>query len=161
MSLVCAACTPEAISVLAAPNSAEGANDSPLRVNVDATSVHLPLRAAGERVVFVDLDDAVRRAVDVDLAPSRELLRRRGGHPLDLLVELVAARAEQTDGRLVVYLTARATLRERAGAYVGQTHARAATAGPSAPEHGVAVVRQAADALGAKVADFVAASLPP
>jgi hypothetical protein len=158
---MCSACTADTISVLTAADSVSVAVDSPIRVVLDSRDVRLPLRVAGDDVVFSDLDRAVERALEARLEPSRDSVRRRGARPLEVFVELVQARAELGDGRLNVELTARATLRERAGLYLAQTHARTNTAGVVTSAHGVFLVRQAADALAGKIADFVGASMPP
>jgi hypothetical protein len=143
-----------------ASNAEPKARDSPIRVSLETSGVRLPLRVAGDNVVFSELDRAVEQAIEAHLAASRELVRRRGSPPLELTVELVQARAELTDGRLLVELTTRATLRELAGVYLAQSHPRASAAGSAGDAHGVSIVRQAADTLGQKVADFVATALP-
>ncbi len=159
--LMCSACTADTISVLTAADSTSVAFDSPIRVVLDARDVRLPLHVSGDDVVFSDLDRALERTLELRLEPSREGVRRRGARPLEVFVELVQARAELREGRLNVDLTARATLRERTGLYLAQTHARTSVAGVATSAHGVVIVRQAADALAVKIADFVAASLPP
>jgi hypothetical protein len=159
--LTCSACASHSISVLAAPNSPAAPGVAPIRVVIDASSVRLPLRVAGDNVVFSDLDRALERAVDARIAASRDALARRGARPLELLLEIVQVRAENTDGRLLVEVTTRTTLREQVGPYLAQAHARASASGAAATEHGVLVVRQAVDRVAAKVAEFVATFIPP
>lgn len=95
----------------------------PLEVRTRATGVPDPLRVDGSRAAFAEVEDALGHAVSsatVPWAASRAGRAPEGGW--QLTVELVEARAEHHDGRTLVTLGTRATLRERLGnRYVGQT----------------------------------------
>src|SRR5579859_5903795 len=114
-----------ALSSRASPTPAFEHADAPLKVRVDATSAHLPLSVAGSNIVYTDVDHALEQSIRTALAvaPGRSAIA--AGRQRELLVEIVEAQAELPNGRLVVRMIVRATLRENAGnAYVAQTHAR-------------------------------------
>jgi len=96
--------------------SGEQAAPSPgaLEIVTASTTVKEPLEVRGASVAFVELAPALREAVASEVDGSFQQWR--------LSLELVDATAEFNSGRLIVRMTARATLRARAdNAYVAQS----------------------------------------
>lgn len=130
---------------------------SPLRVTIDATNAHLPLSVAGANVAYGDVDHALAGSVERATRPLVAELARRNARPLELAIEIVEAHADEEQGRLLVRMSVRATLRERAGnTYVAQTHAHASTSAVVPADHGGKAVLEVTDSLGDKLAGFLA-----
>ena len=135
--------------------------DEPLRVIVDTSSLHLPLAVVGANVTFTDLDAALAWSVERALLPIKSRLAKPNARALELHVELLEARAEETSGQLGVSLVARATLRQRAGnAYVAQTHAHARCSGAPAPSGGSQVVLQCTTAVARQLQGWLSEAVP-
>ena len=85
-----------------------------LEIVTASTTVPEPLRVQGAPVAFIELAPALREAVALEVDGSFQQWR--------LSLELTQAEAEYSSGRLIVQMTARATLRTRAdNAYVAQS----------------------------------------
>ncbi len=103
-----------------------------LEIVTASTTVREPLQLHGTGLAFVDLAPALREAVAAQVDGSFQKWR--------LSLELVAADAEYAEGRLIVRMTARATLRARAdGAYLAQSQHVCSSSGVVAPEAGAQV----------------------
>ncbi len=123
---------------------------------IDVTSVHLPLAVSGANVAYSDVDRALGRSIARETA-GFEGRWGSAGRPLELDVELIEAHAEYAGGRLVVRLTTRSTLRDRAGnRYIAQTYARGSDSATVVVDQGGAVVRSATDAVGRRLAGWLA-----
>ena len=128
-----------------------------LLIRVDATSTQLPLAVAGASIAYGEVDRALAVSVEHATRTLSEELARRHARPLAFTVEIVDAHAEDDRGRLLVRMTVRATLRERAGnAYVAQTHAHANASAAFAPDEGGKAVLEVTDSLGGELAGFLA-----
>jgi hypothetical protein len=147
----------QVVSVLPARAPSELEAAPQVRVAVDATSAHLPLAVAGASIAYSDVDRAIARAVERALAPAATDLTRRSARKLGLSIELVEAHAESTQGRVLVRLTVRATLRENTGnVYLAQTHAHASASSALPAERGALVVLNCADSIAQQLAGWLA-----
>lgn len=108
------------------------------RIKVDASSVQLPLVVNGAHTRYVDLDRAIETSLEQALAAGGTEVRAQD---YLLYAELIEARAEYADGRLLVQLSVRATLKQNHDTiYVAQTHAHACQAGALGADDGLSVV---------------------
>ncbi len=111
----------------------------PLEVVTHSTAVPDPLPVRSTNVAYADLEHTLGFAVSSGLtswAASRTSPPKEGWQ---LFVDLTQARAEYVDGRLFVSLAVQATLRTRAGTYVGQTTASCRQAGLVAAQDGAPI----------------------
>jgi hypothetical protein len=110
---------------------------------------------SGSHVGYTDVDRLLGRSIVTALAPI-ETRAATGPRRFTLSVELTDARAEYSGGRLVIGLTARATLRDRTGnTYLAQTHAHANASRALPPEHGGTVAVACANAIGEQLAGWL------
>jgi len=136
--------------------SVSARTEDALQIQVNTSSVHLPLRVAGAGTAFTDVDRALYAAVERALASTRQRVAVGNAQSYSLYVELIGARAEVNSGRITVQLTVRATLRQRKGnAYVGQTHAHANRSGAYESSLGVDTVARCADAIGTELQGWI------
>jgi hypothetical protein len=153
-------CSPTAVSALsprAPPATARASPPLVLETQVDTTSARLPLVVVGWDIAFSDVDRALEQSIDEAVAQPSNDLATRGAGGLKLLVELVDARAERHDDRLVVHMLARATLREASGnAYIAQTQVLSSASGSIDRERGAKVVRDCADKVGSQLSGWLA-----
>ncbi len=158
VTALCVSCAPlHVVSVLPAQRTpGEGAFSAPLTVVTDTRSVHLPLAVAGSTVAYSDLAQALELAVLSQAAPV--LGARARDRRFELFLELVEARAEYSSAELIIELTVRATLRDRAGnSYVAQSYARSRVARVTTPElGGPGVAGRACEDVAARVAGWLA-----
>jgi hypothetical protein len=123
-----------------------------VQVKVDASSVKIPLVVSGAHTRYVDLDVALETALVQALATGANDLPARSPQDYRLLVELIEARAEYSEGRLLVQLSVRATLKQNQGNdYVAQTHAHVRQTGLLGTDDGLSVVL---DAVGTVVSQL-------
>ena len=123
----CGSGSPHIVPLLDAagvPNTPE--RTVPLEVVTRSTAVRDPLPLRGTGIVYGDIEAAVGHAVSTATVPWADQHRKhpRAGDGWQLVVELVNADADYSDGRVLFQLDVRATLRARAGnVYLAQTHA--------------------------------------
>jgi hypothetical protein len=153
------ACSPvQLVSVLPSMGTAAApATNSKdrLQVDVDASTVPLPLRVLGTGTRFIDLEHAlkvsIQRTLNANGLPTKDETQR-----YLLYVELVEARAEVSSGRLLVQLTTRVTLRQESGyTYIAQTHVHATATGSMVPENGRPVVLDCVSTLAAQLRGWI------
>lgn len=148
-------CSESVISVLPARSLAQHA-ETPVTVAVDATSVRLPMRVSGTSVTYGDVDRALSRSIETAIARALPKLRLGSGQRLSLFVEILEARAEYGDGRLVITLDTRATLRRVSGnTYVAQTHAHARHSGHVKVAHGSPVIIACIDSIATQLSGWL------
>ncbi len=136
--------------------SVSARTEDTLQIQVNTSSVRLPLRVAGADAAFTDVDRALHAAVQRALASTRQQMAVGNAQSYSLYVELIGARAEVSSGRITVQLTVRATLRQRKGnAYVAQTHAHANRSGAYEASLGVDTVARCADAIGVELQGWI------
>jgi hypothetical protein len=125
-----------------------------LRVQLDTSSIRLPLHLSGTNVAFTDMDRALRSAIEQAITRPRTHPFNTAAHTLH--VELLGAQAEASAGRIVVSLFVRATLRRKNGnAFVAQTHAHATQSGSYTSSNGVDAVINCASTIGAELEGWV------
>jgi hypothetical protein len=115
----------------------------PLEVVTRSTAVRDPLPLHGTGIVYGDIEAAVGHAVSSATVPWADEHRKhpRPGDGWQLVVELVNARADYEDGRILFTLDVRATLRARAGnVYLAQTQASCRQGGIVAADEGAPVM---------------------
>lgn len=133
----------------------------PLEVVTRGTAVADPLPVHGTSVVYGDLESALGLAVSSAGVPWAEAHREKRPDGWQLLVELTRAEAEERDGRLVVALDVRATLRGRAGRdYIAQTYARCRQSGLVEAARGGPVVYACMTRLGRDLTSWLSAVQP-
>ncbi len=150
-ALVAACATEHVVSVLPvdAKDHAGAVTPPVLGVDVESTSVKLPLPVNGTDVAYRDVDRALANSVEHATTDRAATLFAEQKHAYQLFVELVDAHADYAADRLVVRLAVRATFRRATGnVYIAQTHARCAISELVPPESGAAVVRRCADSIG-------------
>ena len=157
-SVACCSCTPlHVVSVLPLRGAShEDAFSTRLAVVTDTRSVHLPLVVNGSSVALSDVARALELAARSEAEPV--LGARARERRFELFIELVEVHAEYSSGEVVVELTVRATLRDRAGnAHLGQTYARARVARVTTPDRGgPEVAAQACANVAARLAGWLA-----
>lgn len=124
-----------------APLTPLAPEETPLEVVTRSTAVQDPLPVKGSSVSYGELEEALGTAISSASVPWAAGVRgkRRGGW--QLLAEIVQAYASYDDGRLMVILNVRATLRTRIGnTYVAQVQSRCREAATLPPEKGAPVV---------------------
>ena len=131
----------------------------PLEVVTRSTAVKDPLPIKGTDVTYTDLEVALGASVSTAAAPWAQDHKdaRPGGW--QLAVELIQAEATENDGRLVVTLSVRATLRGRNDrSYLGQTQATCREADLTPAAHGQHVVYGCMAHLGRDLASWLTAT---
>jgi hypothetical protein len=154
IAICCGGCSTTTVSLWSARAPAPPAGV--LKIDLDTTSVHLPLRVDGARVTFTDVDRALTQSLQNALRPFTLNLGERHAAPLALFVELIDAHADYAQERLVVRMTVRATLRERSGnSYVAQTHAHFSSSGATTPERGAPIALSCSDAIAGQLSGWL------
>jgi hypothetical protein len=112
-----------------------------LEVVTRSTAVDDPLTIKGSSIVYGEIEPALGFAISSATVPWATTVKpkRQGG--FQLLAEVVQAYVEYEDGRLMVILNVRATLRARVGnTYIAQVASRCREAAVTPPEKGAPVV---------------------
>ena len=131
----------------------------PLEVVTRSTAVNDPLPVSGTPVVYGDVEAALGLAVTSAAGPWADAHRARyagdqGGWQMS--VELINAEAEHKNGRLVVTLGVRATLRARADRrFIAQTQASCRQAAVVSPETGGPIVYACMSRIGRDLAGWL------
>lgn len=149
------ACSESIISVLSAHSLTKRA-EAPITVTVDATNVRLPMRVSGTAVAYSDVDRALARSIEVAAERALPKVGLEPGQRMSLFVEIIEARAEYAEGRLIVILDTRATLRRvRGNAYIAQTHAHVSHSGHVRLARGGPVVVACTDSIAAHLSGWL------
>ncbi len=122
-------------------------------------AVRDPLPISGERVAVVGLDRELRSAIAVGAAPWS--VRHADGAGWQLTVELVRAEAARQNGRVVVALDVRATLRTHLGrVYLAQTQMHCRQAEVADTKGAAAVFYACTTSLGHDLGGWLAGIAP-
>jgi hypothetical protein len=134
----------------------------PLEVVTRSDAVRDPLPVRNSDVVYGDIEDAMGHAVSSAAVPWAAAHEKDRPEGWQLTVELVDADAEEQDGgRLIVRLTARATLRTRNGnGYLAQTQTSCNQTGLVTPERGSPVVYNCMARIGRDLSNWLAGVEP-
>jgi hypothetical protein len=130
----------------------------PLEVVTRSDAVHDPLPVVNSDVVYGDIEAGMGHAVASATVPWAEAHAKDRPDGWQLTVELIDAGAEeQSGGRLIVRMTARATLRTRAGnVYLAQTQASCNQTGIVPAEQGAPVVYHCMHRIGRDLSNWLA-----
>ncbi len=151
----CVRGAPVIVPLLAAGAPAESAEVS-LEVVTKSTAVPDPLPVHGAAVDYGELEPALGHTVASAAAAWANAHGVKHPDGWQLFVELTQATAEYKDGRLMVALNVRATLRTRKGnTYLAQTHANCSQAGLVAPDAGAPVVLGCMSHIGRDLAGWL------
>lgn len=120
--------------------------DPTFEVVARSSSVKDPLPVSGSGVAYADLEGALGQAVIRTVHPK---------HDATLTVELIAAEAKYESSRVTVSLVARATLRSRQNAFLGQTQVICRDADLVPAENGAKVVWACMARLGRDLAGWL------
>jgi hypothetical protein len=133
----------------------------PLEVVTRSTAVRDPLPVTGSDVAYADIEGALGHAVSSAAVPWADAHRAKNPEGWELLVEVIQAEAEYSDGRLIVTFNTRSTLRTRVGnEYIAQTQVRCREAGLTTPEKGGPVVYACMTHLGRDLAGWLGGVQP-
>jgi len=133
----------------------------PLEVVTRSTAVRDPLPVAGSGVSYADVETTLGLAVSSATVPWADAHKTQRPGGWQLFVELIQAEAEDRDGRLVVTLSVRATLRARDGnAYLAQTQASCRQGGVVPAERGATVMYACMSRVGRDLAGWLGSVEP-
>jgi hypothetical protein len=138
------------------PYTETPSRDTPLEVVTRSTAVRDPLPVEGADMAYSDIEAALGFAVAS--ATSSWASQHVHQHPegWQLFVEFTAADAKYVDGRLIVAIVARATLRTRVGhVYLAQTQTACSQGGVIPVERGGTVVYACMMRIGRDLTDWL------
>jgi hypothetical protein len=123
--------------------------DIPLEVLTRSTGVRDPLPVDGSSVTYGDVETALGHAISTAAVPWADGHKQKRPEGWQLSVEMIAADAGFSEGRLIVTLGVRATLRTRLGrTYLAQTQANCRKSGLVPPERGAPVLFACMEGIG-------------
>jgi hypothetical protein len=164
MTAALVACGTERVALLSAagvPVTATPVGSVPLEVVTRGTAVPDPMPVRGSSVAYGDVEAALGLAISSAGVPWAEAHRAKRPEGWQLFVELTRAEADESQGRLIVTLDVRATLRARAGnAFIAQTQAHCRQAGLVEPSEGGPVVFACMSRVGRDLTAWLAAVEP-
>jgi hypothetical protein len=144
------------LSAAGMPVTSTPAREVPLEVVTRSTGVREPLPVDGADVTYGDVETALGHAISTAAVPWAEAHRQRRPEGWQLTVELTHADATYKEGRLIVTLVARATLRTRVDrTYLAQTQVSCRQAGVVAAERGSPVVFSCMEQLSRDLAGWL------
>lgn len=157
--LVCLGCARETVPLLASagiPMTVTPPQEIPLEVVTRSTGIRDPLPVDGARVSYGDLETALGHAVSSAAVPWASAHQAQRPEGWQLSVELTHADATWSEGRLIVTLGARATLRTRVGrTYLAQTQANCRQAGVLPAAQGAPIVFACMERMGRDLAGWL------
>ncbi len=144
------------LSAAGMPVTVTPGKDIPLEIVTRSTGVRDPLPVDGSSFSFGDVEATLGHAVSSAGVPWADMHKAQRPEGWQLTVELITADATYRDGRLVVTLGARATLRTRMGrTYLAQTQANCRQGAVIPPEHGAPVVFACMERIGRDLAGWL------
>jgi hypothetical protein len=152
-------CAPTNVPLLSAagmPVVQTPGREIPLEIVTRSTGIRDPLPVDGSGVKFEDVETALGHAISTAAVPWADAHKAKRPEGWQLTVELTQADATYRDGRLVLMMNARATLRTRTDrTFLAQSQASCRTSGIVPPEHGAPVVFSCMDRLGRDLAGWL------
>ncbi len=144
------------LSAAGMPMTMTPSPEVPLEVVTRSTGIHDPLPVDGSSVSFGDVETTLGHAVSSAAVPWAQAHRAQRPEGWQMTVELTQAEASYKDGRLIVGLNARATLRTRSGrTFLAQSQASCRQGAVVAPEGGAPVVFTCMERLGRDLAGWL------
>jgi hypothetical protein len=152
----CGATNVPLLSVAGMPVTQTPSRDIPLEVVTRSTGIRDPLPVDGSSVKFEDVETALGHAISTAAVPWADAHKAKRPEGWQLTVELTQADATYRDGRLVLTMNTRATLRTRADrTFLAQSQASCRTSGVIEPERGAPVVFSCMERLGRDLAGWL------
>jgi hypothetical protein len=157
--VACLGCARETVPLLSSagiPITVTPSQEIPLEVVTRSTGIRDPLPVDGARVSYGDLESALGHAISSAAVPWATAHRAQRPEGWQLSVEMIHADASWLEGRLIVTLGARATLRTRVGRnYLAQTQANCRQAGMTPAALGAAIVFACMERMGRDLAGWL------
>lgn len=133
----------------------------PLEVVTRSTGIRDPLPVEGAGVAYGDVETALGHSISTAAVPWADAHRAQRPEGWQIFVELIDAEASHHDGRLVVTLGVRATLRTRVGRrYLAQTQAQCRQSSVVPAGEGAVVVYSCMSQLSRDLAGWLGAVEP-
>jgi hypothetical protein len=152
----CGAYTVPLLSAAGMPVTQTPSRDIPLEVVTRSTGIPDPLPVDGSLTRYGDVETTLGHAISTAAVPWADAHRAQRPEGWQLTVELTQADATYRQGRLVLTLNTRATLRTRTDrTFLAQTQASCRTGAVIAPEQGAAVVVSCMERLGRDLAGWL------
>jgi hypothetical protein len=128
----------------------------PLEIVTRGTGVPDPLPIDGSTVSYGDVETTLGHAISTGAVPWADLHKAQRPEGWQLFVELTRAEASYHDGRLLVTLGARATLRTRYGRmFLAQTHVNCRQGGVVPVDRGAPVIFTCMEQIGRDLAGWL------
>ena len=129
----------------------------PLEVVTRSTGIREPVPVEGTSISYGDVETSLGHAISSAAVPWAAARRARRPEGYQLTVELTRADASYAEGRMIVTLGTRATLRTREGrTYLAQTQANCRQAGMVPAEGGAPVMFACMERIGRDLAGWLA-----
>ncbi|MFO0590221.1 MAG: hypothetical protein U0441_21945 [Polyangiaceae bacterium] len=149
------------IGTAGAPITLTPRKDIPLEVATRSTGIKDPLPVDGGEVAYGDVETALQYSISTAAVPWAEGRHGKDTTGYQLFAELIDADAAYHEGRLVVTLGVRATLRTREGQqYIAQTQVHCRQAGVVAQKDGAPIVYACMSQLGRDLAGWLGSVAP-
>jgi len=144
------------LSAAGVPVTLTPGKEIPLEVVTRSTGIRDPLPVDGSSITYGDIETTLGHAISSAGVPWAEAHKAQRPEGWQLFVELITADATYHDGRLVVTLGVRATLRTRTGrTYLAQTQANCRQGGVVPVERGAPVVFTCMERIGRDLAGWL------
>jgi hypothetical protein len=144
------------LSAAGVPVTQTPAKEVPLEIVTRSTSVPDPLPVEGTLVSYGDIETTLGHAISTAAVPWADLHRMQRPEGWQLFVELTRAEAAYHEGRLVVALDARATLRTRYGRmFLAQTRVNCRQGGLVPVSRGAPVIFTCMEQVGRDLAGWL------
>jgi len=132
-----------------------------VRASAHASRNDSYIPVAGSDIAYSDVETTLGLAVSSAALPWADARKARRPGGWQLSIELIQAEAEQREGRLLVTLSVRATLRAREGkVYLAQTQASCRQAGLVDPGRGAPVIYSCMSRVGRDLAGWLGSVEP-
>ncbi|MEO6575351.1 MAG: hypothetical protein ABIP89_16005 [Polyangiaceae bacterium] len=157
----CSSTTVPLLSAAGAPMTLTPLRSVPLEVVTRGTGVRDPMVVSGAGVKYADVETALGFAVSSAAVPWADAHQAKRPGGWQLFVELIQAESDYREGRLIVTLSVRATLRARDGhQYLAQTQASCRQSGLVAAEDGAPVIYSCMSRVGRDLAGWLGSIEP-
>lgn len=133
----------------------------PLEVVTRSTAVPDPMPVAGTTVAYADFEAALGHAVSTAAAPWADTHRDRRPNGWQLFVEVTDAEAKHVEGRTLITIGVRATLKTRGdNVFLGQTETACEEGGLAPPERAASVLYACMSRIGRDLTSWLGAVEP-
>jgi hypothetical protein len=144
------------LSTAGMPVTQTPSKEVPLEIITRSTNVADPLPVDGALITYGDIETTLGHAISTAAVPWADLHRAQRPEGWQLFVELTRAEASYREGRLLVALDARATLRTRYGRiFLAQTRVNCRQGGIVPVERGAPVIFTCMEQVGRDLAGWL------